>query len=156
MQVVPSHDSVYFNMGFLFPQPMYSTSLSKAAQEELALRELIMGVTPILDTLGVSLNIRRTLFGNNKGTECLAKFPSNRFRAKHIVVEYYHFRSVVLKGYFLVKRGDIIEQLDDIFNKPLTKIPLEYLQKQMMGWPIRLSHGNSNVERFQSYMACAT
>ena len=131
-------------------------ALSTAAREVLPLRELIIELKTILDIPQADLKIRCTLFEDNKGAEELAKVPKNRPRTKHIAVKYHHFRTAVQQGYLLVKRVDTLEQLADIFTKPLARQPLEYLRMQIMGWTAMLSHGNSTVEQFQAFVACAT
>ena len=122
----------------------------------LPLRELIIELKTILDIPEADLKIRCTLFEDNKGADELAKVPKNRPRTKHIAVKYHHFRTAVQQGYLLVKRVDTLEQLADIFTKPLARQPLEYLRMQIMGWTAMLSHGNSTVEQFQAFVACAT
>ena len=99
-------------------------ALSTAAREVLPLRELIIELKTILDIPQADLKIRCTLFEDNKGAEELAKVPKNRPRTKHIAVKYHHFRTAVQQGYLLVKRVDTLEQLADIFTKPLTRQPL--------------------------------
>ena len=118
--------------------------------------ELILEIRHILNIPEASLNIRCTLFEGNKGAEELAKVPKNRPRIKHIAVKDHYFRSVVRYGYFLVKRVDTLEQLADIFTKPLARQPLEYLRQQIMGWTAILLHGKSTVDQFQVFLACAT
>jgi hypothetical protein len=39
-------------------------------------------------------------------------------------VKYHHFRTAVQQGFLLVKRVDTLEQLADIFTKPLARQPL--------------------------------
>ena len=127
--------------------------LSTAAREVLPLREKILEIKPILEIPDSILQIRCTLFEDNKGAEELAKVPKNRPRTKHIAVKYHHFRQAVKDNILLVKRIGTEEQLADILTKPLTRIPLEYLRKQIMGWPAMLSYGNVLPEVFQAYVA---
>jgi hypothetical protein len=103
---------------------------------------------PILNIPEANLKIRCTLFEDNIGAEELAKVPRNRPSNKHIDVKYFHFRSVVRDGYLLVKQVDTLEQLADIFTKPLARQPLEYLRQQIMGWTAIILQGNSTVEQF--------
>ena len=42
----------------------------------------------------------------------------------------------------MVKRVDTLDQLADIFTKPLARIPLEHLRMRIQGWTAMLSHGN--------------
>ena len=53
-------------------------------------------------------------------------------------------------GFIFIERIGTDDQLADIFTKPLAKISLEYLRKQIMGWPAILSHGNTYQNRFES------
>ena len=101
------------------------------------------------------MQTRWTLFEDNKGAEELAKVPKNRPRTKHIAVKYHHFRQAVKDNILQVKRFATDEQLADIFTKPLVKIPLEHLRKQIMGWPAMLSHGNADQNKFEAYVACS-
>ena len=137
-------------------------ALSTAAREVLPLRELILEIKPILNIPEAKLQIRCTLFEDNKGAEELAKVPKNRPRTKHIAVKYHHFRQAVKDKILLVKRIGTEEQLADIFTKPLARLPLEHLRKQIMGWPAMLSHGTpipihgyETEEVFSAYVACA-
>ena len=68
-----------------------------------------------------------TIFEDNKGCMDLVKTPRMRPRTKHIALKYHHLRSVVREGYLLVKRVETLEQLDDIFTKPLARLPSKYL-----------------------------
>ena len=78
----------------------------------------------ILDIPEAKLQVRCTLFEDNKGVEELAKVPKNRPRTKHIAVKYYHFREAVKANILLIKRVDTAEQLADIFTKPLARLAL--------------------------------
>ena len=75
---------------------------------------------------------------------------------KHITVKYHHFRLVIQKDFLLIKRVDTHDRLGGIVTIPLAKQPLEYLQKQIMGWPDRLLHGNSSIEQVQAHVECTT
>ena len=130
-------------------------ALSTAAREVLPLRELILEIKQILNIPGAKLQISCTLFEDNKGAEELAKVPKNRPGTKHIAVKYHHFRQAVKDDILQVKRIATDEQLADIFTKPLVKMPLEHLRKQIMGWPAMLSHGNVDQKTFEAYVACS-
>ena len=84
------------------------------------------------------LEIKCTLFEDNKGAEELAKVPKHRPRTKHIAVKYHHFREAVRKGILHVSRVDTKEQLADIMTKPLDRQTLEYLRQNIMGWTARI------------------
>ena len=123
-------------------------ALSTAAREVLPLREIILELKLFLKIPEASLNIRCTLFEDNKGAEELAKVPKTRPRTKHIATKYHHFREHVKNGTLIVKRVETSKQLADIFTKRLPKQPLEYLRHQIMGWTALLSHGRITNDTF--------
>ena len=91
--------------------------MSTAAREVLPQREL----KSILKIPKAKLNIKCTLFEDNRGAEELAKVPKNRPKTKHIAVKYHHFRSAVKNAILQVHRVETKEQLYDIFTKALPK-----------------------------------
>ena len=66
-------------------------SLPTAAREVLPLRELILELKSIFNIPKAELNIKCTIFEDNRGAEELAKVPKNRPRTKHIALKYHHF-----------------------------------------------------------------
>ena len=124
-------------------------ALSTAAREVLPLREMVTELKTILDIPNAKLVIQCTLFEDNKGAEELANVPKNRPRTKHIAVKYHHFREAVRSKTLIVKRVDTLNQLADIFTKPLARIPLEHLRMRIQGWTAMLSHGNIEEEHYK-------
>ena len=64
----------------------------------------------------------------------MAKVPKHRPRTKHIAVKYHHFREWVTKGILSIERVQTSEEQADIFTKPLTIKPHEYIREKIMGW----------------------
>ena len=110
---------------------------------------MVTELKTILDIPNAKLVIQCTLFEDNKGAEELANVPKNRPRTKHIAVKYHHFREAVRSKTLIVKRVDTLNQLADIFTKPLARIPLEHLRMRIQGWTAMLSHGNIEEEHYK-------
>ena len=89
------------------------------------------------------------MFKDNKGAEELANGPKNRPITKDIAVKHHHFREVVKLKILLVKRDDTLNQLADIFPKPLARVPLEYPRMNIQGWTAMLSHGNMEPDPYE-------
>ena len=85
---------------------------------------MILELKPIINIPAAELVIRCTLFEGNKGAEELANISKKRPRTNHIAVKYHHFRETVKPKILSVKRVDTLDQLADIFTKPLARIPL--------------------------------
>ena len=103
----------------------------------------------ILDIPNADLVVKCTLFEDDKGAEELTYFPKNRPRTKHIAVKYYNFREAVRSKILIVKRVDTLNQLADIFTKPLARIPLERLRMRIQGWTAMLSHRNIEEDLYK-------
>ncbi len=65
-------------------------------------------------------------------------------------MKYHHFRETVNLKILLVKRVDALEQLVDIFTKPLARIPLDHLRMRIQGWTTMLSHGNMEPDTYEN------
>jgi hypothetical protein len=53
---------------------------------------------------------------------------------RHISLKYHHFRRFVEKGIVEIHSIDTVEQIADIFTKPLVTQSFEYLRKKLCGW----------------------
>jgi hypothetical protein len=75
-----------------------------------------------------------TIFEDNQGCVELANAPKLRPRTKHISLKYHHFHSHVARGDIKILWIDSKHQLADIFTKPLSAAPFEYLRHLLLGW----------------------
>ena len=57
-------------------------------------------------------------------------------------MKYHYFRGAVKLKIILVKWVDTLDQLADIFTKPLEIISLEHLRMRIQGWTAIFSHAN--------------
>jgi hypothetical protein len=53
---------------------------------------------------------------------------------KHMNIKYHHFREAVQNGKVTIHPIDTLDQLADIFTKPLKFELFESLRKGIMGW----------------------
>jgi hypothetical protein len=63
----------------------------------------------------------------------LAKAPKIRPRTKHINIVFHHFRDYVRRGLIVIYPVGTLEQLADIFTKPLSSTLFEKLKKKITG-----------------------
>ena len=75
-----------------------------------------------------------TFFENNIGVEELARTEKYRPRTKHIAIEYHHFCDHVRNENITIQRIDTLNQLADIFTKPLNKQSCTKLRSRIQGW----------------------
>ena len=75
-----------------------------------------------------------TVYEDNKGCVDLVKSPKTNPRTRHIAIKYHHFREHVRKGHLTIRWISMLEQLADIFTKPLPLKSLVHLREQLIGW----------------------
>jgi hypothetical protein len=70
-------------------------------------------------------------FEDNSGTLELTKAPKMRPIKKHINLVFHHFRDCVRYGLIVIYPGGTLEQLVDIFTKPLSSALFEKHKKKI-------------------------
>jgi hypothetical protein len=70
-------------------------------------------------------------FEDNSGALELAKAPKMRPRTKHINLVFRHFRDYVRRGLIVIYPVGMLEQLADIFKKPLSSALFEKHKKKI-------------------------
>jgi hypothetical protein len=118
-----------------------STTEAEYIALSTALRDVIY-VTQLLDELKSykildtehPTSIKCKVFEDNIGALELAKTPKLRPRTKHIAIKYHHFRDFVKRNNVDIQHVSTVEQVADIFTKPLPRPAFEYLRKKLCGW----------------------
>jgi hypothetical protein len=72
-------------------------------------------------------------FEDNIGALELAKAPKMRPRTKHITLVFHHFRHFVRRGLTMIYPVGTLDQLADIFTKPLSSLLFEKHRKKIAG-----------------------
>ena len=108
-------------------------ALSQALRSTIPLLNLINEIFPTFDLPSITPSIRCTIFEDNQSTIAVAKAPSMLPRTKHIALKYHHFRQFVLNGDIDIRYVNMIEQLGDLFTKPLPPASFTYLRHKLMG-----------------------
>jgi hypothetical protein len=72
-------------------------------------------------------------FKDNSGALELTKAPQMRLRTKHKHLVFHHFRDYVRRGLIVVYPMGTLEQLADIFTKPLSTALFEKHKKKITG-----------------------
>lgn len=109
-------------------------ALSTSLRELIPMRTLLLELKEILQIPEAQLQTHCTVFEDNIGAEELARTEKYRPRTKHIAIKYHHFRDHVRNGNILIQRIDTLNQLADIFTKPLNKQSFTKLRSRIQGW----------------------
>jgi len=120
-------------------------ALSSTESEYICLSEALRTAIPlmrILDELqrrnyplpSTQSTINCTLFEDNDGAAELAKVPKMRPRTRHLNTKYHHFREFVKQGRILIQRVDTLDQVADVFTKPLPSDLFVKFRKLLLGW----------------------
>ncbi len=64
----------------------------------------------------------------------VAESPKFTPRTKHVALKYHHFRQFVSDGTTRIHPNDTLEQVADIWTKPLDGVKFAYLRKKLCGW----------------------
>ena len=75
------------------------------------------------------------VFEDNKSCLEIATNHKSRPRTKHLSVRLHHFRSYVVAGLIDIVHVSTVDQLADIFTKPLHEQPFVHLRNRIMGIP---------------------
>jgi hypothetical protein len=119
-------------------------ALSTTEAEYIALSQSLREVIPMINLmtevnrLGVCdyCNVPKVYckaFEDNSGALELAKAPKMRPRTKHINLVFHHFRDYVRRGLIVIYPVGTLEQLADIFTKPLSSVLFEKHKKKITG-----------------------
>ena len=124
-------------------QPLISLSTTEAEYIALssALREVIalMNLMDELKKFGFPLDmptpkVQCRVFEDNKSCIEIATNHRTRPRTKHLSVRLHHFRSWVTSGRIKIEHVSTLDQIADIFTKPLARPAFEHLRKKLMHW----------------------
>ena len=72
------------------------------------------------------------VFEDNKSCLEIATNHKSRPRTKHLSVRLHHFRSYVVAGLIDIVHVSTVDQLADIFTKPLSEQPFKHLFDRIM------------------------
>jgi hypothetical protein len=118
--------------------------LSTTEAEYIALSQSLREVIPMINLmtevnkLGVCnyctvTKVYCKAFEDNSGALELAKAPKRRPRTKHINLVFHHFRDYVRRGLIVIYPVGTLEQLADIFTKPLSSAFFKKHKKKITG-----------------------
>jgi hypothetical protein len=119
-------------------------ALSTTEAEYIALSQSLREVIPMINLmtevnrLGVCNyctvpKVYCKAFEDNSGALELAKAPKMRPRTKHINLVFHHFRDYVRRGLIVIYPVGTLDQLADIFTKPLSSVLFEKHKKKITG-----------------------
>jgi hypothetical protein len=119
-------------------------ALSTTEAEYIVLSQSLREVIPMINLmtevnrLGVCTycNVPKVYckaFEDNSGALELAKAPKMIPRTKHISLVFHHFRDYVRRGLIVIYPVGTLEQLADIFTKPLSSVLFEKHKKKITG-----------------------
>jgi hypothetical protein len=120
-----------------------SSTESEYVSLSAALRE-VLPLIAILEEMKANGIISKTyvpkvfckLFEDNSGALEMARTPKMRPRTKHINVKYHHFRSAVARKLVELFPIDTLDQLGDLWTKPLSEELFEKFTQEVFGWSI--------------------
>jgi hypothetical protein len=111
-------------------------ALAHSCWELLPIMDMVESMSSAVGLPSPETSMHVTIHEDNAGALILAQTlppqftPCSKFYALKTI--WFH-EQIVLQGIKLLKI-DTIEQLGDIFTKPLSKVTLEYLHNRLMGW----------------------
>jgi Reverse transcriptase (RNA-dependent DNA polymerase)/GAG-pre-integrase domain len=120
-------------------------ALSSTESEYVSLSQSLREVLPLIRLVEELVNadfqlahetpkVHCKVFEDNSGALEMAKTHKMRPRTKHMNIKYHHFREAVQNGEVTIHPIDTLDQLADIFTKPLGFELFESLRKGIMGW----------------------
>jgi hypothetical protein len=110
-------------------------ALSQSLREVLPLMELVTELkTAGFDVPGANPQVHCTAFEDNNGALEMAQTPKMRPRTKHLNIKYHHFREAVRMGKVSIRSVKTLDQIADIFTKPLGFDLFVKFRKLIMGW----------------------
>ena len=109
-------------------------ALSTSLRELIPMISLLLELKEILQIAETQLQTHCTVFEDNIGAEELPRTEKYRPRTKHIAIKSHHFRDHIRIGNITIQRIDTLNQLADIFTKPLNKQSFTKLRNRIQGW----------------------
>jgi Reverse transcriptase (RNA-dependent DNA polymerase)/GAG-pre-integrase domain len=110
-------------------------SLSQSLREVIPLMRLITELRDAgFDIPGTPPKVHCKTFEDNSGALEMARTPKLRPRTKHINIKYHHFREAVQRKEITIWPIDTLDQIADIFTKPLGLDLFTKLRTLIMGW----------------------
>ena len=111
-------------------------ALSTALREVIHLMHLLDEIKQLgFPVLHRTPRITCKTFEDNKSCLEIATNHKSRPRTKHLSVRLHHFRSYVAAKLIDIQHISTVDQLADIFTKPLGEAPFTYLRDHIMGVP---------------------
>ena len=109
-------------------------ALSQALREVIPTMRFLEELAPMIDLHIPTPSVHCNVFEDN--TACISMATSKKFspRTKHIALKYHHFRAAVDAGKIKIFHIYTIQQLSDIFTKPLKVDQFTYLRQRIIGW----------------------
>jgi hypothetical protein len=111
-------------------------ALAHSCRELLPLMDMVESLSSAVGLQRPKTSMHVSIHEDNAGALILAETLPPQFtpRSKFYALKTIWFREqIVLRGIKLFKI-ETVEQLGDIFTKPLSKVTFEYLRKKLMGW----------------------
>ena len=110
-------------------------SLSQALREVIPLMDLAQEVKDLGIGTGSEIpKIYCRAFEDNSGALEMAKTHKMRPRTKHINVKFHHFREYVRAGKIEIHAVTTLDQIADIFTKPLSTDLFKKFRERILGW----------------------
>ena len=121
-------------------------SLSTSLRETIPMMRLIQEFKHKFKSVNVTCTptINCTLFEDNTGALELANTPKMRPRTRHINFKYHHFREYVRRKMIKIQSVRTLEQLADIFTKPLPWDLFIKFRDQFLKWEATCLPNKSN------------
>ena len=109
-------------------------ALSMAMRDVLPFLNLMMELKEFLPVSEAQPKFFCTVWEDNRSCIRVDEAPKFTPRTKHIALKYHHFRQFVANKIILMNPIDTLEQVADIFTKPLADSKFVYLRKKLCGW----------------------
>ena len=107
-------------------------ALSMAMREVLPFLNLMQEINSVLPAGSPKFFCK--VWEDNQSCIKVAESPKFTPRTKHIALKYHHFRRFVSDGTVAIFPINTLEQIADIFTKPLDGTQFAYLRKKLCGW----------------------
>ena len=110
-------------------------ALSQSMREVIPLMELMKEAKEMnIPIVPSTPKIHCKIFEDNSGAIEIAKVPKMRPKTKYMNIKYHHFRDYVKKGLVTIQQVSTMEQIADIFTKPLGEAFFQQHHKSLIGW----------------------
>lgn len=114
-------------------QPTVARSSTEAEYKALANTAAdISWIQQLLLDLSVSLTLPHVVWCDNLSAIALASNPIFHARTKHVEVDYHFVREKVITKQILVQHVGTLDQIADIFTKPLSVARFQYLKSKLL------------------------